>query len=431
MPENELSKVPKKPAVTRADSAKVGFLYKKNPKDHKKSINTFEKTAQSPRSRKGLWIALFVVIAAIILMLFIGGMARATVIVTPQVQVVDLDNKITAHKDTESTSVLGYQVMSLSRSLESSVPASGTKDVERKASGKITVFNEHSSQSVRLIANTRFASPSGKIYRVRNPIVIPGFKTVNGDKKPGELTVEVFADEPGGSYNLDKNVDLSVPGLVGTDMEAGVYAKTAEIIGGGFVGEVAEVSEDDLEKAETELEEALTKALVEEAQGEAPEGYITFPEAYAITFEFDEMLGGTAASDSRTVKMTATFETALIDESALSQYLARRELASFSDANVSIENIDELSVVLDDPGALAEGDRLPFTISGQANFVWQYDAASISAELAGIKKFDHGTVFVNHPSIDRAEVEIWPFWRRTFPNDPEKITIVTKEEAEK
>ena len=76
------------------------------------------------------------------------------------------------------------------------------KEIERRASGKIIVFNNYSTNSQRLIARTRFETLEGKIYRIRDAVVVPGISDKDGRKTPGSIEVTVFADEPGEEYNI-------------------------------------------------------------------------------------------------------------------------------------------------------------------------------------------------------------------------------------
>ena len=87
-----------------------------------------------------------------------------------------------------------------------------------KASGSITVYNNYSTASVKLIKNTRFQTPAGLIFRVPADVVIPGKQ----GSTPGQVTVTVFADQVGQQYNIGPTPRLTVPGL---QSNAAMYAQ--------------------------------------------------------------------------------------------------------------------------------------------------------------------------------------------------------------
>ena len=52
--------------------------------------------------------------------------------------------------------------------------------MERKASGQIIVYNAYNDNNQKLIKNTRFETPDGKIYRIQASIIVPGTKVEEG-----------------------------------------------------------------------------------------------------------------------------------------------------------------------------------------------------------------------------------------------------------
>ena len=92
-------------------------------------------------SKKIIWTAGVVVILFVVFLvsLIFSG---ATVKVTPKDQLVTFANTYKAQKDS-STAELTYDVVKFSKNKGVIVTASGEEKVERKASGKITIFNDH------------------------------------------------------------------------------------------------------------------------------------------------------------------------------------------------------------------------------------------------------------------------------------------------
>ena len=135
----------------------------------------------------GLAGALILVFA--VLSIFNG----ATLAYTPRSSTLSFDNETHAARKTGETGLL-YSIVKLSGDKGVEVTTSGEEEVSRKASGTIIVYNDASTEPQRLIENTRFEAPSGKIYRIAVAIVVPGKKTVGGVSQPGTIEATVLAD---------------------------------------------------------------------------------------------------------------------------------------------------------------------------------------------------------------------------------------------
>ncbi len=141
-----------------------------------------ERPATAPRSlrprssrRRSLLIAgaVVVIVCAIIGLLLSTLFAGATVTVFPRQEQVSVPVTLVA-KLNPAGGELGYQTITVTRSASTSIPATGTKQVSKSASGVITIYNSFGTDPQRLIANTRFAAPDGKIYRLHDSVVVPG-----------------------------------------------------------------------------------------------------------------------------------------------------------------------------------------------------------------------------------------------------------------
>lgn len=225
----------------------------------------------------------------LLVVLLIGGyavskaVATATITVTPRQQKLSVDANLNAVRsgtvsDASSTPLV-FDVITVEDSQSTMVPSGGTENVEKKASGKIIVYNDFSEKPEKLIKNTRFQTPDGKIYRVQEAISIPG-KTSAG---PGTLEVTVVADQAGDSYNIDKS-DFTVPGLKGDPRFDKVYGRSKTEISGGFVGTTKIIAEADRAKVRDAAQAALSTLLKDKAKKELPAEYLTYDDAAFISF---------------------------------------------------------------------------------------------------------------------------------------------------
>ncbi len=372
-------------------------------------------------SRKRLWIlgglAATLIFVFVLLTIFDG----ATLSYTPK------STKISFEGEEFSASKAGagliFSVIKISKDQGMEVPATGEADVSRKASGVIIVYNNATTQGQKLRATTRFETPEGKIYRTQNDITVPGKKTVAGKEVPGSIEVTVYADVPGAEYNIDLT-DFTLPGLKGSSLFSGVYARSKTPMTGGFVGKEKSVSDADRAKATTQLEERLRTELLSEARAQAPDGFVIVPDL--STFTFEELPQGEASNRSNAIlNMRGHFEGAMFKARDLSTILAR-EKASLAPGDLvdilELENVEFsfLDNVVTNPLATEE---ITFAVSGQGTVVWYTDETALKADLLGRNKDKLNSILNNYPTISDARATIRPFWKSSFPSDGEGLMI--------
>jgi hypothetical protein len=325
---------------------------------------------------------------------------------------------------------LAFQLMTLSDENSADLTATGEKNVMSKSTGKIVIYNNFGPQSQPLIKNTRFQAPDGKIYRIRDSIVVPGQKVVSGKPTPGSLEVDVYADTVGAEYNIGL-VDFTIPGFKGSPRAEKIYARSKTPMAGGFSGLMKVVSDTDIQKAKETLSVGLKDKLLAQAVAQKPKGTVLYKDAvfYSFTDSMDNSATGQNA-DNKSVKLTVkgSLTATLLNEEDLSKHIVK---LSVTPADVSpndrilVANIEELSFALKGGSGTPpkEGDAFTFILSGDAHAAWQVDIAALAGKLAGVKKADYKNVFTEFPGIEKANAHIRPFWKTKFPSDAAKIRI--------
>lgn len=350
------------------------------------------------------------------------------VVVTQRTEQVSFETNFTALKDAEAGR-LSFDTIVESDITKRTVPSSGEEFVETKASGTIVVYNNYSTASQKLIANTRFQSDSGLIYRIKDPIIVPGIKKDSkGNKIPGSLEVVVYADKAGSEYNID-NSDFTVPGLKGTDQYDGFYARTKTEISGGFSGMIKKVSETDRKSAVDSMRGELRDRLIKSVREQIPEGYLLYDDAMEFVFssEIDTVVG----EDKAELTEKGEVRGIVFSKGALAREIAGVELDKYDGLPVNGVGIEGLLFVLNNPDGTSYTalERITFTLKGNMVLVWLFDESALKEDLVGKKKRDVDWVLSDYPSIKEAQIIMRPFWKRNFPDDPGKIKIVyTSEE---
>ncbi|MDP3955982.1 MAG: hypothetical protein Q8Q18_01945 [bacterium] len=356
-----------------------------------------------------------------------SAFGRVEVRVTPQSRIVSLDRSFVARQIGEAGIVptAEYDIIKVSQRAELPVAATGQEFVERKARGVITVYNNHSVKSERLIGRTRFEAPGGNIYRIEKAISIPGITA----GEPGTLEVEVVADALGESYNLSGDVKFTIPGLAGDDRFEDIYAALKTNIEGGYSGIQNSASESDLLTAERNVRELASENLSGALTEQIPKNYILFDDAVLIDFERESGDASGGTGDDYVVAGTATAYGVVFDRQMLSTHIANAKEAGIQVKNndeVLIENLDSIEFNFLNKEAFMpkEGGQVIFSISGPLRFVWQFDEEGLITRLLGLKKTEFQQVFLSYSSIAAAESSVVPSLRRYFPDEREKIEII-------
>lgn len=316
--------------------------------------------------------------------------------------------------DTEDTVLYVLATTSLSKSKE--LALSQQKSVQAKASGKIVVYNNYSSEPQRLIKNTRFESSSGKVYRINQSIVVPG-KTAT---KPGSIEVTVYADNVGQEYN-SAATDFTIPGFKGTPQFGGFYARSNGPLTGGASGNISSASLADINAAKDELAIELSQDIKEELAKRKLEGYVGLYTATDVVFEDNEaeLLAGNTA----TYRVTATGYLMFAKGDELARVVAE-DVRDYKGEAVRLDYTDRLTYTKKDGDKLANATSLDILAEGSPRIVFLTDEEALKVLVSGKERSDFASLMKGIPSIESAEISFSPLWLSTFPKETSKVEIV-------
>ncbi len=373
-----------------------------------------------------LWIICIISIAVLLFMLS-SMFATATLTITPKNQTLVLDDtyNITSDKNI-STSTLHYDVMTITKDLSKTLQTDGEEYVERKATGKATLYNNFSTGNQRLIINTRLETKDGLIYKTRESVNIPGTTMVKGVKTPGSVEVEIIADDVGDKYNMklsDFKGDFTIFGFKGTPKYSAFYGRLNSDITGGFVGNVKKVSEEKLTAGRTELEDTLTADLIKEAYSKLPEQYILFKDNYYV--QCDDLPDISEDKDYK-ISKECSINSIVFDKKVLSSFIASNNIKNFDNLGVDIIWKDQFSLSLQGTTNKPWNETyLKAKFSGPIQVVWSYDADEILSSIVGQDKSVLDFIIKNNQaSLIEVQATIRPPWKKAFPEKEKKIKII-------
>ncbi len=295
---------------------------------------------------------------------------------------------------------------------------------EGRAKGFIRVYNNHSTSPQVLVANTRFVSGDGKLFRSIKRERIPGQKWEGGRLVAGFIDIEVIAAEAGQEYNIGPS-NFSIPGLAGTPLFFALHGQSFQPMEGGFRKKVAQVTSQDLKEAENILTEKSKQKSKESLKLEIPSGLSLLNQAISqeiISSSFSKKAGQEAESFTSEVKIKTkglAFQKAElekfiqkhIEENLPADKLFLKESLNFNSTLKSV-NFVENEMIL----SLEVGGKI-FPVIDK-NFIKK---ESIGKSIQDMKLF-----LKEQPEINKIEIKTFPFWLQRIPADFERIKISLK-----
>ena len=318
--------------------------------------------------------------------------------------------------------IIPGELFTQSRNLQLTFSASGKKRIEKKASGKMIIFNAYSSDPQPLVAQTRFLAPDGKIFRLMDKVIVPGAKIVDGKIVSSSITAQVIADQTGNSYNIGPVSRFTIPGLKGSPKYESFYGESEEAMVGGFIGEVGYPTPEDIQKAEVELKIKLEESLLAAIIIQIPKEFKVLDGARSITFTNPILNTDLDAGGNFGIFGEASMGILAFKEADLLLMLSKKVKADLG-SDFEIKSF-ELSY------GLLRADFKKGSISVPLKFS-SITARAINIEelkpkISGKSEEDLKAVVFALPGLESARISLWPFWIAKVPKNLEKITITVE-----
>jgi len=379
------------------------------------------------RSKKVLYVS----VGLLILVLFFGISTlfkSAEIRITPKNEVSTLDENFKATKNVSTNNGLGFQVVTTVKDVEKKVSATDEQIVEKKAQGKIIVYNNYNTQPQSLIKTTRFETPEGLIFRATENIIVPGIQVKNGKNVAGSVEVSVEADKPGIEYNIPLK-DFTIVGFKGTPKYTKFYARSKTEMLGGFSGVQKTVSKETIDKIDKELEVLLKDSLLKEITSQIPENFILYQNSISYKLESTNQVNVASSentANSVILKKKGVINGIIFDKGSLSRAIVLKLLPDAVDNVIKITNLDNLNFTFIPENSFDPNSTslLNFKLKGEANFVWVFDENKLKSELLGMSKKNAIIIISTYNTIKEAGIETNPFWNQTIPEKPNKVTLI-------
>ncbi len=391
-------------------------------------VYSYDYQYEEPKKPNKKWLYISLTAFAFVGIFAVSAMFKSAEIkVTPKQEQKSVNDTFTARKDFTGTG-LGFQTVTVTKDVEKKVTATAEEEVERKAKGRIIIYNNYSTQSQKLVATTRFETPEGLIFRLVSAVTVPGRITKDGKTVAGSIEVEVEADKPGSNYNIGLK-DFTIPGFKGDPRFSSIYGRSKTEMSGGLSGKQKVVPEDIVQASNAEMESALKGALTKDITAQIPSNFVLY--STSLSYKFDPIVQGSfeTGSNEAILKKKGTATAIIIEKSALTRAVLAKSYPEISDESVKISNLEDLEFTyvtpVSDIGTVTD---VSFKLNGTAEIVWLYDENGLKSDLLGLSKREASTVIGTYGTIKEAWVETRPFWSQRIPSNPENVTLINTSE---
>lgn len=350
---------------------------------------------------------------------------RAKVTIAAQTQEWSYNDSVftdrTAVADAVKMTIPG-QIFSQKKNVSLKFPASGKRQVERKAIGTITVYNGYSSDPQPLVVETRFMAPDGKVFRLTKSITVPGAKIAEGKIVPFSIEAAVAADKPGPDYNIGPVKLFTIPGFKGTPKYQAFYGESANSMSGGFIGELSYPTDEDVRKAKAAVQGNLEVNLRSALLAQIPSSFKILDGGTRLKI-LEQKVDAEAGEDGKfSVFGESQLTIIAFKEDDLKMLLEKRAQRDNG------EDFEVRSSGLEYGLARADFDRgmLSFPVNFKAVLAKRIDSEALKAKIAGKSESELKTAVFGLPGLKSANISLWPFWVKRVPEDLNKIEIIVE-----
>ncbi len=374
----------------------------------------------------GKFLGLFVGAALLVSFLALYFiLPKAEISVSPKTEAINQDFNIIADKGVSKIDLaqnkIPAQLMKLDKRQSQEFSTTGQRQVNDKAKGALTIYNEYSSSPQVLVDKTRFVSASGQTFRLVKSITVPGAKVQEGKIVASSIEAEVVADQPGGDYNVGPG-RFTIPGFQSTPKYAAFYGQSKSAMSGGASGLMKVMAQDDYDKAKNAVWQNLQPALDNEFKSQLPSALKIIDGAMKEEIsgvETNLTVGSPAERFTMTLKGTATV--VLFDAKDILEIIKKKlaeKLSSDKELALAPEQISYQLVAID----YSRG-QISMKVKVAGNIVWKIDVDDLKKELAGQNESGIRKVISEHLEISETHVAFWPFWVRSAPGNLDKVII--------
>tara|TARA_B100001179_G_C18604376_1_gene413103 strand:- start:6642 stop:7928 length:1287 start_codon:yes stop_codon:yes gene_type:complete len=346
---------------------------------------------------------------------------RSQIIIEPRIDRLDINETISAtFEDLKDSINVGFVTDVIQ--VERLVASDTTTVVETFATGTVRIENTVSPELEKLLPGTRLESSDGRIYRIPDTeVYIPGTR----EGVPGELEVQITAEEPGEEYNITDETMFTIPGyreFGQTSKYEGITGKSIGPIDGGMIQIGPGLSDMKLNNIRSEMRSEMEQKLQDYTQAN-PDSLIqiigpnkTTTADITITEQEDGMLRARLETQQTTL--------------AISEYDLKQYIADRYSYPITIINSKNLRITTKTPIDFETMEFMENELALEFNgFIFtqaHITTDDIASMLSGRDMNKIPSWGMAREDIDSISAKTWPFWKKRVAH-LDNITLVIDE----
>lgn len=387
-----------------------------------------EEKIRPVQKKKRFFLKSLVFCFVLLILVIISGLfffSKIEVEIWPETEILILEENLVIDLNVEISDfdgkIIQGKVFSNEKSASQEFFASGKVLKEEKATGVIRIYNAHST-SARTLVPSRFVSADGKLFWSLKKIVIPGARYEKGKLVPGEIDVEVQAAEPGEDYNIGPST-FALPALAGSSLYTTIYGRSFSDMSEGFIGEVSQISQEDLERAEIALTEELKKQSREFFKTTVSKDFVLLDETISQEIiEVNSSLEAGTEAESFVFQVKIKSEGVGFKRSDLENFAKNCINSNMSEGTILQEESLEINYFLLEQ-KIDEEAKVVLSLEIKAKVYSDIDLDELKKALLG-KSLKEARIFLeNLPGVTKVELKSWPFLKNKIPEDIKEVEV--------
>jgi hypothetical protein len=393
----------------------------------KKSITPPKKVPDFMRFRKRIFIIVGAVIALVLIYwwaFYIAPTANVKITAKTVLQnvnaTVNLDAAASTSAD-QNTAKVSYQQVKKTVSVD--FTATGKKDIGQQATGQVVFRNCETPYPQSIDAGTA-VSVNGLNYITQAAVSVPaGQGTFAGCSQPGvSSAVNVIAQDIGENYNAASGVTFAVAGHSSASASY-LRAVSSTAISGGSRQTVTVVTQDDIDKAKTQLTAQDQSAIKTDLTKQFGSGFHIIAESFkadAGDATPSPALGQQATQAKLSAETTYTLAgIADTDLKTLLEGYAEKTITDKDKQGVFDTGIDKVSLT---KFQYLDGGKATVALASATYLGPKIDKDALKKQIVGKRYGEIEQIVKEIPNVDQVDINFAPFWVTNAPA-ANKITI--------
>lgn len=346
---------------------------------------------------------------------------RATIVVSAKTNDSPVNTKVTvSDKVTTDLSKNTIKAVKAVKSEKKSIDfaASGTKNLGSKATGNVKL-SKLTQTAIAVPAGTQLSTSGGLVFVTDSAVTIPASVPCFPTYCAQSATVSVTAIEGGAKYNAATGNLSGAP--------EGATATLTSATSGGTDKVVKVVTADDVQKAKDALTDTESKTMESQLKSSL-KGLKYIDGSYRVDYNDVKStpdVGAESASGNATLTATVVYGAYGLNTSEIDSYLNayfKRQLTTQS--NQRVYDTGKSKAEFQDVTNSKDGADL--TLIATAKIGPKLDETQITKLAMGQKAGEIQESLQSVRGIENVDVNFFPFWVGTVPNDEHKVNVQFK-----